>query len=54
MLPNIKTMGVGMVRQVQEVMQLQYGHTDTGMALPEGQMQALIVGISFKPFVPIN
>ena len=45
-IPDVETLGHDMVRKMQHLMEMHYGHTDISTTLPEDQIQAVIVGVS--------
>ena len=49
-VPNMQTLGSDIVRQIQHIMESQFSHSECGPALPEDQIQSIIVGVSYYTF----
>ena len=45
-IPDVQTLGSDMVRRIQHIMESQFSHSECGPALPEDQIQSIIVGVS--------
>ena len=45
-IPDVETLSHDMVRKMEHLMEMHYGHTDISTTLPEDQIQAVIIGVS--------
>ena len=50
-VPDVQTLGSDMVRRIQHIMESQFSHSKCGPALPEDQIQSIIVGVSNYTFI---
>ena len=50
-VPNVQTLGSDMVRWIQHIMESQFSHSKCGPALPEDQIQSIIIGVSNYTFI---
>ena len=50
-VPNVQTLGSNMVRRIQHIMESQFSHSECGPALPEDQIQSIIVRVSNYTFI---
>ena len=50
-VPDVQTLGSNMVRWIQHIMESQFSHSECGPALPEDQIQSIIVRVSNYTFI---